>query len=158
MIEPEELRLIGITPGQALPADGLVVHGVLTSGTGSSKTWTDQFETEFGQRWGIRLQEGSLNLQLPAPIGWNEPLTIRISGQTWEFVPVILNEMAIGVAFRGNRLRPDLLEIASPVRLRDRLGTRDDGIQISARLLSTFVGVSGLTSACSWRALHVQGT
>jgi CTP-dependent riboflavin kinase len=136
VIGPEELRLIGLSHGQPLPADGLVVHGVLKSGTGSSKTWTDQFETEFGQRWGIRLQEGSLNIQLPAPIGWNEPLTIRISGQTWEFVPVVLNEIAIGVAFRGNQLRPDLLEIASPVKLRDRLGTRDDGIRISVRLLS----------------------
>jgi hypothetical protein len=71
-----------------------------------------------------------------APLSWQEPLRLEICGRYWEFVPVILKEMALGVAFRGNRERLNLLEIASPVKLRERLATPNDGQIIQTRLLS----------------------
>jgi hypothetical protein len=120
----------------ALPRGGLEIVGVLASGSRSASSWTDLFNPFFGERFGITFVNGSLNLELGNAIEWENPRQFEIGGRSWEFCPIVLDEQALGVAFRGNRERPDLLEIASPVGLRARLGDLKDGARIRCRLLS----------------------
>jgi len=90
----------------------------------------------FWQRWRVELVPGSFNVEFLEPLTWDRPCSLEICGRQWEFVPVILQELAVGVAFRGNLERLNLLEIASPVRLRDRLRLPDNGRVVRGRLLS----------------------
>ena len=127
---------MGQTLSPALPTCGLVIVGVLASGSGSATRWTDLFNPVFREHFKITLINGSLNLQLGKSIEWQDPSQLEIGGHVWEFCPIVLDEGALGVAFRSNRKRPDLLEIASPIYLRARLGGLKDGAQIHCRLLS----------------------
>ena len=131
-----ELLLIGAKPGSVLPDGGLRLTGTLYSGSGSASAWTYLFNPFFVERFGLTFVNGSLNLRLDGPIEWEDPRQLEIGGRTWEFCPLILAEAAIGLAFRGNRDRPDLLEVASPVFLRERLGDAADGARVPLRLLA----------------------
>jgi hypothetical protein len=132
----QELLLIGAKPGSTLPSGGLDLIGTLYSGSGSASSWTSLFNPFFAPRFGLTFINGSLNLRLDAPIEWDDPHHFEIGGRTWEFCPLILAEVAIGLAFRGNRDRVDLLEVASPVFLRERLGGASDGTRVPLRLLA----------------------
>jgi len=131
-----ELLLIGATPDSPLPAGGLEFTGTLCSGSGSASSWTDLFNPFFAKRFRLTFINGSLNLRLDGPIEWQSPQQFEIGGRNWEFCPLILADVATGLAFRGNRDRPDLLEVASPVLLRERLGNPADGTRIPLRLLA----------------------
>lgn len=137
MLTRQELAILPLEPGDALPSGGRIVHGRTFSGSGTAKDHTDLFLAAFRRRWGIELEPGSLNVQLDSPTEWEGPCTL-LPGTSWEFIPVIINdEQAIGVAFRGNRVRSDLLEIASPIKLRTRLGCPEPmQAQVAVRLLS----------------------
>jgi hypothetical protein len=95
----------------------------------------DAFTPVFDSLYGVTLLEGSLNLRLPEPVEWEDPFVLDIDGRHWEFCPVVLEEKAVGVVFRADRLSPDLLEIASTVHLRSTLGGLADGTTIAVRLL-----------------------
>jgi len=113
-----------------------MVEGVVASGSGSASSWMHLFNPFFGQLLNVTFVHGSLNLELGEPIEWKDPQQFEIGGRSWEFCPITLSEQAIGIAFRGNRQRRDLLEIASPARLRQRLGILQDGAKVRCRLLS----------------------
>ena len=122
LITSQELAILGLLPGDPLPTGGQTVQGTTLTCTGTSATWTNLFVEVFRRRWNVELQPGGLNVDLGGSFEWESPCLL-IPGTSWEFIPVILNDnQAIGVSFRGNRLREDRLEIASPVKLRERLG------------------------------------
>jgi len=131
----EELALLGLVAGDPLPAGGQHLVLTIRSGNRSAHVWSDLFESAFRERFGVGLHPGSLNLWAEDPITWEHPLELKAKGLVGEFCPVILDESAIGAAFRGNRLTPRYLEVLSPVRLRDRLPYNSDGACISVRLL-----------------------
>jgi CTP-dependent riboflavin kinase len=132
-VTADELRLL---QEPSLPAQilGLPFSGVVADGTGSAATWTDEFQRLFGASLNVTFHPGSLNLSLRARLDWPEPFLLPDGSQPWEFCPVVLEERAIGIAFRGNRERPDLMEIASPVLLRARLVV-EAGSAVRGRLL-----------------------
>jgi len=102
---------------------------------GTSQIWMEAFTPVFDSLYGVELVPGSLNLRLPGSIEWEDPFVLDIGGRHWEFCPVVLDEKAVGVVFRADRLSPDLLEIASTVHLRSALGGVADGAMIAVRLL-----------------------
>ena len=53
-----------------------------------------------------------------------------------QFCPVILEEVAVGLAFRANSDTPTFLEVLSPVCLREHISNRHDGASIPIRLLA----------------------
>jgi len=131
----EELVLLGRHPGAPLPIGGQSITGTVRSGNRSAHQWTYMFNPVFHATYGVTFFPGSLNLHLSEPANWQEPLRVEIGGRDWEFCPVVLESRAIGLAFRGNRLHPELLEVASPVCLRDRLENLEDDAMVSITLL-----------------------
>ena len=118
-----------------LPVGGQVFEVVVCSGSGTANTWTDMLTPVLAPKYGIALEPGSLNLWAGTNIVWCEPLELFAGDRNWELCPIIIEEKAIGVAFRANRETPRLLEVLSPVRLRTRLGDAKDGDRVSVRLL-----------------------
>lgn len=92
-------------------------------------------EPVLASRYGITLEAGSFNLWAEGDVEWREPFETLTGNRHWELCPIILEEKAVGVAFRGNRETPRLLEVLSPVRLRTRLGGARDGDRVQVRLL-----------------------
>jgi hypothetical protein len=131
----EELALLGLSDGDAFPAGGQTLHLTLRSGSGSARSLTALFSELFRTQFGVHLYPGTLNLWAEEPIRWENPIQLRVPGGAGEFCPVILEERAIGVAFRGNRAMPYFLEILSPVYLRDRLPDSRDEAIVTVRLL-----------------------
>lgn len=132
-----ELALLATGGPLKLPLGGRSTSGEVLGGrdtTRSARVWTDSFGPVFAANLGITFEPGSLNLRVK-PLEWESPWSFRINSSTWEFCPIILAERAVGLAFRGDRQRSDLLEIASPVHLRTVLGNLQDGDQIEVRLL-----------------------
>jgi|SRR6266480_856708 len=127
------MGLLGLRPGNPLPQGGQRIAVMVQSGSGSADAWTKMFGPAF-ERCGITLYPGSLNLWAAEEIFWDNPVTISTSAGTGEFCPVILEECAVGVAFRKNTETPRYLETLAPVRLRDRLNL-SDGQRMSVRLL-----------------------
>ena len=132
-----ELALLGLASDAALPSGGHHVRGELLGGddtTHSAEAWTDTFNPVFGSQVGVRFERGSFNLRVQ-PVEWQAPWSLLIRTQVWEFCPLIIEECAVGLAFRGNRARPDLLEVALPVHLRTVLGGLANGAWLTSRLL-----------------------
>jgi hypothetical protein len=102
---------------------------------GTAAEWTDAFTPVFEALYGITLFRGSLNLRLDPPVEWEDPFSLDVGGRHWEFCPVVVAEREAGVAFRGNRDFPNLLEIASTVHLRSALGGLADGDAVPVRIL-----------------------
>ena len=131
-----EFAILGVPPGGELPSSGEHLSVKVDKGHGSAAIWTTQFGPVILERFGIELHPGSLNLWAENPVEWRDPVSLSADGMRAEFCPVVLEEVAVGMAFRGNRERPCYLEVFSPVGLRDRLGGLTDGQWISVRLLS----------------------
>jgi len=131
----EELALLGLSEGDPFPAGGQTLHLTLRSGSGSARSWTALFSEVFRTQFGVHLHPGTLNLWAEEPIRWENPMQLRVAGAAGEFCPVILEERAIGVAFRGNKAMPYFLEILSPVYLRARLPDSRDEATVKVRLL-----------------------
>jgi len=132
---PAELRLLGLQDGASLPQGGLPVNGTLAQGTGTAVTWSDELNRLIG-RLGVHFERGTFNMQLDRQVQWESPLTAEGGTHPWELGTIVLAGQAIGLAFRGNRARPELLEIVSPVRLRDALGGIAPGAAVAGHLLS----------------------
>jgi CTP-dependent riboflavin kinase len=132
---PEELRLIGREEGAVLPPGGLLITGSVAAGTGTAAQWSTELSRLIGGPLGVAFAPGTLNIQLDHQVQWEAPLRLDHGTHPWELCPIILADRAIGLAFRGNRDRPDLLEIVSPIRLRDALGGIAPGAQVTGRLL-----------------------
>ena len=128
------MALLGLKSGDALPAGGYSLVVTVQSGSGTAETWTEMFGTVFAERYGISLHPGSLNLWANHNISWDQPREIAVENGIGEFCPVILEEAAVGVAFRMNRETRHYLETLSPISLRSHLSLRD-GQRISVRLL-----------------------
>lgn len=135
-ITTEEWRLLGLESGTVLPPGGEQVLVRIESGNHSAEHWTALFGPIFHARYGVNFYPGSFNLRADYSIVWDAPISIPTSIVDGEFCPVILEEAAVGVAFRGNTHTPTLLEVLAPVKLRERIGNADDGNQIAIRLLS----------------------
>lgn len=84
----------------------------------------------------VRAAPGSLNLWASHEIVWESPVRLVAGGFLAKFCPVVLEEVAAGVAFRAPPYTLKYLEVLSPVELRPRLGGLEDGKMISVRLLS----------------------
>ena len=94
------------------------------------------FRPPFNELFGVTLWPGSLNLWASEPIAWDDPFGLSAAGVAGEFCPVVLEEVAVGVAFRAPPYTPEYLEVLSPVELRPRLGGLQDGQMVGVRLLS----------------------
>jgi CTP-dependent riboflavin kinase len=140
------MTLLGLKSGDPLPSGGYSFVVTVQSGSGSADTWTKLFGPVFAERCGITLHPGSLNLWAAHNISWDQPREISVEDKTAEFCPVILEESAVGVAFRMNRQTRRYLETMSPVGLRNHLNLQD-GQRISVRLLPGNALGSCLTSA-----------
>lgn len=82
------------------------------------------------------LFRGSMNLHADAAVALPEPLEVPLHSFTWLFVPVILEERAIGlVARRGDSGDSSFLEVFACEKLAHRLGAAP-GDRLVARLLS----------------------
>ena len=128
------MALLGLKMGDPLPSGGYSLVVTVQSGTGSADTWTKIFGPVFRERCGISLHPGSLNLWADNNISWDQPREISVEDNTGEFCPVILEESAVGVAFRTNQQTRRYLETLSPVGLRTQLNLKD-GQRIAVRLL-----------------------
>ena len=104
------------------------------SGSRTASAWTQLFGPAVEERCGVKLHTGSLNLWAAEPVPWQDPVRITAGDVTGEFCPVLLEECAVGVAFRANEATPKYLETLSPVHLRDKLNL-SDGQKIGVRLL-----------------------
>ena len=128
------MALLGLKSGDPLPSGGYSLVVTVQSGSGTAGMSTKMFGPEFAERCGISLHPGSLNLWADNNISWDGPREIAVGAATGEFCPVILEELAVGVAFRMNRQTPRYLETMSPISLRSQLHLRD-GQRIAVRLL-----------------------
>jgi hypothetical protein len=63
----------------------------------------------FHGRFAVTLWPGSLNLWASGEIVWESPMHITAGGVSGEFCPVILEEVAAGVAFRRLPYTPQYL-------------------------------------------------
>ena len=134
-VTAEELALLGLSPGDDLPEGGQGLDVTVCCGTGTARTWTDVLEPLLATRYRIHLEPGSFNLWAEFDVEWLEPAKEWAGNRKWELCPIILEEKAVGVAFRANRDAPRFLEVLSPVRLRIRLGAARDGDRIRVRFL-----------------------
>ena len=128
------MALLGLKSGDSLPSGGYSLMVTVQSGSGPADTWTKLFGPVFAERCGITLHSESLNLWAGNNISWDRPREIAIEAGTAELCPVILDESAVGVAFRMNRQALRYLETMSPISLRSRLNL-SDGQRIAVRLL-----------------------
>jgi hypothetical protein len=135
-VTPEELALLRLPAEAELPRGGEQLTLALRSGHGSASTWTYLFGPSFYEQFGITFWPGSLNLWGPRPITWDRPYCLVAGGVTGQFCPVILEEVAVGVAFRAQPFTLEYLEVLSPVELRPRLGGLQDEQMVRVRLLS----------------------
>ena len=72
-----------------------------------------------------------------APLEWERPMPVSTGDYpAGQFCPVILEEVAVGLAFRANSDTPTFLEVLSPVCLREHISNRHDGASIPIRLLA----------------------
>jgi len=133
-LSPQEMALLGLKSGDPLPSGGYSLMVTVQSGSGTADRWTKMFGPVFAARCGISLHPGSLNLWADNNISWDGPREMSVGATTGEFCPVILEELAVGVAFRVNRETPRYLETMSPRSLRSHLNLRD-GQRIAVRLL-----------------------
>jgi hypothetical protein len=140
------MALLGLKMGDPLPSGGYSFIVTVQPGSGTADTWTRVFGPLFTQRCGISLHPGSLNLWATDNLSWDQPREISVGTTSGEFCPVILEESAVGVAFRSNRQTLRYLETMSPVDLRGQLKLRD-GQRIAVRLLPGNALGSCLTSA-----------
>jgi len=131
----EEFALLGLPAASMLPGGGQHLALEVRSGNGSASRWTCLFGPPFHERFGVTFWPGSLNLWASAPIGWDTPFRLTAGGVAGEFCPVILEEAAVGVAFRAPPYTPSYLEVLSPVELRPRLGGLVNGQVVRVRLL-----------------------
>jgi len=113
----------------------LIVEGTLVSGTGTAGAWSDELNRLLGDALGVMFVSGTFNIQLPCAIVWDSPLALQGGTHPWELCPIVLQDRAIGLAFRGNTDRPDLLEIVAPIEIRNRLGGMQSGATVTGRLL-----------------------
>ena len=127
---------MGLPPTASLPPGGQLLSLKADSGSGTARAWTDLFAPVVQARFGIALWPGSLNLWADAPITWEEPLLLHVESIDGEFCPVVLNEAALGLAFRRRPYTPHYLEVIAPIELRPRLGGIKDGDTVAVRLLS----------------------
>ena len=121
-----------------LPPGGVHLVGTVLGPpdtTGTAAEWTDAFTPIFESLYGVTLFRGSLNLRIETPAEWEDPFSLDVGGRHWEFCPVVVAEREVGVAFRGNREYPNLMEIAATVHLRSALGNLGDGASVAVRLL-----------------------
>jgi len=136
LITRAELVLLGSSVADELPTGGQILKVTVCCGSGTAHTWTEMLAPFLRDRYGINVEPGSLNLWADGEILWRQPFTADAGGREWELCPLVLEERAIGVAFRSNRDSPEFLEVLSPVKLRSRLGNAKDGDRIRIRLLS----------------------
>ena len=142
---PAEMALLGLKSGDRFPVGGYSLVVTVQSGSGTADRWTTMFGPVFSDRCGISLHPESLNLWADGNVSWDQPREISVAAGIGEFCPVILEELAVGVAFRMNRLTLRYLETVSPVSLRNQMNLRD-GQRIAVRILpGRFLG-SCLTS------------
>lgn len=136
-ITPEELVLFGLAPGSPLPQGGKPLVLTLRSNSGSAQIHTDRLAPMVRTLFGIELYPGSLNLWSEAPLEWERPMPVSTGDYpAGQFCPVILEEVAVGLAFRANSDTPTFLEVLSPVCLREHISNRHDGASIPIRLLA----------------------
>ncbi len=133
---PAELALLGLAPGDLLPVGGRVYLLEARSGTGTSQYWLNVFGPLLQARYGVSFHPGSLNLWHVDPIELEHPLLLRGNNHDGYFAPVILDEIAIGIALKHSCSEPKFLEVFSPVQLRTRLGGLEDRGHVPVRLLA----------------------
>ena len=131
----EELALLGLASNDDLPSGGQVLKVTVCCGSGTARAWTNMLGPVLALRYGVNIEPGSLNLWADSDIVWREPMMAFAGDREWELCPIVLDEQAIGVAFRGNSETPRLLEVMAPIRLRTRLGDAKDGDRVLVRLL-----------------------
>ncbi|HEY2852761.1 MAG TPA: hypothetical protein VGJ18_07955 [Gemmatimonadaceae bacterium] len=135
VITSEELALFGLRQGELLPSGGKVIRATVQSGNQSGYRWAEGFSPLFAEWFGVELYRGTFNLNARESVQWIEPLELDVGeAPPFEFLPLIVEESAVGVAMRRGVARPDLLEILSPIRMRDVVGV-GDGAEVSVRLL-----------------------
>ena len=140
------MALLGLEMGDPLPSGGYSFVVTVQSGSGSADTWTRIFGPVFSERCGISLYPGSLSLGAGGNVSWDQPRQISAEGNTAEFCPLIIEETAVGVAFRLNQETRRDLETMSAVDLVNQLKLRD-GQRIAVRLLPGNALSRCLTSA-----------
>jgi hypothetical protein len=140
------MALLGLQSGDPLPSGGYSLVVTVQPGSGTADASTRIFAPVFLERCDISLHPGSLTLWAGHNMSWDRPREIAVEAGIGELCPVILEELAIGVAFRMNRQTPLYLETMSPISLRSQLNLRD-GQRIAVRLLPGASLASCLTSA-----------
>jgi hypothetical protein len=83
-----------------IPAGGLVVSAEYRSGQQSAYLHLPYLNPILAPVFGGDLFLGSLNFHAKAGVAFPEPYTARANGEDWWFVPVVIDERAVGVAAR----------------------------------------------------------
>jgi hypothetical protein len=130
-----ELAILGLSSTNSLPT-GQSLRLTVCCGTGTAKRWSDALAPVFKDKYGATLESGTFNLRSGHEIKWVDPCTVRAADLDWELCPLVLAGQAVGVAIRANRFTPRLLEVVSPVNLRNTLGYLRDGDTVEAVILS----------------------
>lgn len=72
--------------------------------------------------FGRELFPGSLNLHSADAIDFPFPAVVSIGGQSWSFIPVVIQGQQVAVAARKGGQAASFLEIYSPTGIVDALG------------------------------------
>jgi hypothetical protein len=137
MLTLQECRLLGISPTDPLPTGGQPLLLTLRSNSRSASLVSDELAPLMRSSFGVELHPGSFNLWSTEPLIWESPAPFPTPTYSdGEICPVILEECAIGIAFRANHEVPTFLEVFSPVRLRGRIPSAQDEAKVGIRLLA----------------------
>jgi|SRR3990172_1768901 len=87
--------------GRGFPDDGIRLIAEYRPGTGTSHLHLRAISPVITAALGCReVFPGSLNLWAPEPVGFPAPARVSCAGAEWLFVPVAIQESAVGIAAR----------------------------------------------------------
>ena len=132
MPTPSELALLGLSEGDDLPGGGLTLSGTYFTASGTSHRYLPDLRAALG----CELYEGSFNLRVETDVDFIKPREADIRRESWDLVPVVLEECTVGVAGRKRAKHdPRFIELFSPVKLRSALDVTIDGAAVRFRVL-----------------------
>jgi hypothetical protein len=112
-----------IATSVGIPAGGLEVTAEYRSGQQSSYLHLPYLNPILGPLFGGTLYPGSLNFHAADGVAFPDPYTARANCEDWWFVPVVIDERAVGVAARTVASGPaTFIEVFAREQLAPRLG------------------------------------
>ena len=108
--------------GAAFPTPAEIIPAVYRRGTQTSRLYLPSLNPILTPIFGRELFPGSLNLHSAGDVDFPFPAVVSIAGQSWTFIPVVIQGRQVAVAARKGGQAASFLEIYSPTGIVDALG------------------------------------